>query len=259
MSKILSIIAIVLLLGAGALGFLNKQKLDSATSELKEAQGILDDVRAEARTAEQARKEAEEELAAAIEQRRKIEDNMDDSATKLAEAQGQLDSLKNQIRQKEETIAELEEKLAAAPEQEAAPTAQPDDGLTERVAELEAALEAAEEENKILAAKLESEAAAVENLREAERMRQESLMAKSLEGTVLAYNPAWNFVVLSVGDRNGVVNNAEFLVTRGSQMLGRVKVTSVEPSTSIADVIPTSLTAGASIRPGDRVIVPPGS
>jgi len=79
-------------------------------------------------------------------------------------------------------------------------------------------------------------------------------MREGLEGRVLAVNPAWNFVVLSIGDKSGVVNNSELLVKRGGQLLGKVRVTAVEPSTSIADIVANSMPAGVSVQPGDSVI-----
>jgi cell shape-determining protein MreC len=84
--------------------------------------------------------------------------------------------------------------------------------------------------------------------------RAHQKMRNGLSGRVLAVNPAWNFVVLSLGDKNGVVNNAELLVKRGSQFIGKVRVTSVEPSTSIADIVANSVPQGTTISPGDNVI-----
>jgi uncharacterized phage infection (PIP) family protein YhgE len=77
-----------------------------------------------------------------------------------------------------------------------------------------------------------------------------------LEGEVLAYNPGWNFVVISIGDRQGAVANAELILKRGDEQIGKVRITSVEPSTSVADVIPGSLARGVRVQPGDRVIFP---
>ncbi|MEO7318851.1 MAG: hypothetical protein ABIZ56_07680, partial [Chthoniobacteraceae bacterium] len=73
-------------------------------------------------------------------------------------------------------------------------------------------------------------------------------------GTILAYNPGWNFVVLSIGDRQSLKAGKEMVVTRDGQMVGKVRVTSVEPSTSIADIIPSSVPKGQSVQPGDRVV-----
>jgi len=37
-------------------------------------------------------------------------------------------------------------------------------------------------------------------------------------------------------------------------MVGKVRVTTVEPSTAIADVLPGTLAKGQSVQPGDTVI-----
>ena len=79
-------------------------------------------------------------------------------------------------------------------------------------------------------------------------------MRPGISGTILAVNQAWNFVVLSLGDRQGVVPNAEMLVQRGNQFVGKVRVTSVEPSTSVADILVRTIPRGLSVMPGDRVI-----
>src|SRR5258708_1299577 len=75
-----------------------------------------------------------------------------------------------------------------------------------------------------------------------------------LQGRILAVNAGWNFVVLSVGDKQGVVVNAPLLVVRGNQPIAKLRITSVEPSTSIADVLPGSVPRGVTVQPGDTVI-----
>lgn len=89
-------------------------------------------------------------------------------------------------------------------------------------------------------------------------MIRNNMMRKGLEGKILAVNPSWNFVILNLGDRNGVVNNAEMLINRmtqrGPMMIGKVRITSVEPSTSIADIVVNSVRQGTSVQPGDTVI-----
>jgi cell shape-determining protein MreC len=77
---------------------------------------------------------------------------------------------------------------------------------------------------------------------------------KTLTGRVLAVNQAWNFVVLNIGNRNGIESNSEFLVKRGTTFIGKVRITTVEPANSIADIVPSSLKQGLSIQPGDDVI-----
>ena len=101
---------------------------------------------------------------------------------------------------------------------------------------------------------LESSRGQLETLRKKDQDRTALKMRNGLEGRILAVNQAWNFVVLNLGDKNGVVGNAEMLIKRGTQLVGKVRVTSVEPSTSIADIVANSVPRGLSIQPGDNVI-----
>jgi len=62
--------------------------------------------------------------------------------------------------------------------------------------------------------------------------------------------------VISLGDKQGVVMNGEMVIKRGAMQVARVKISSVEPTTSIADVVPGSLSRGVSVQAGDEVIYP---
>ncbi|MGI9086754.1 MAG: hypothetical protein ACR2HH_03270 [Chthoniobacterales bacterium] len=75
-----------------------------------------------------------------------------------------------------------------------------------------------------------------------------------IRGTVLAVNQAYNFVVLNLGGRQGVEANSEMLVLRGGVLIGRIRVSSVEPATAIGDIISSTLARGVQVQPGDIVI-----
>jgi Signal transduction histidine kinase regulating C4-dicarboxylate transport system len=75
-----------------------------------------------------------------------------------------------------------------------------------------------------------------------------------LRGTVLAVNQAYNFVVLNLGARHGVESNAEMLVLRDGALIGKIRISSVEPATAIGDIMTNSLARGAQMQPGDNVI-----
>lgn len=75
-----------------------------------------------------------------------------------------------------------------------------------------------------------------------------------LTGRVVNVNPGWNFVVIDKGDRQGVTVNAPLFVMRGGQMVARLKVTSVEPRTAIADIVPGTLARNNSVQPGDSFV-----
>jgi hypothetical protein len=60
--------------------------------------------------------------------------------------------------------------------------------------------------------------------------------------------------VLSIGDKAGLKSGVQMIVVRGNQAIGKVRVTSVEPNTAIADVLPGSMARGQSVQAGDTVI-----
>ena len=93
-------------------------------------------------------------------------------------------------------------------------------------------------------------AALAENRREKERQTQRA----KVTGRVLAINSGWNFVVLSIGDKQGVLPDATLLVLRSGAPIAKLRVKTIEASQSIADVIPNTLRKGITVQPGDNVI-----
>jgi len=80
------------------------------------------------------------------------------------------------------------------------------------------------------------------------------LQRPGVSGRILAVNQAWNFVILSIGDRQGLMTNSPLLVMRGGEPIAKVRVTSIETSRAIADVIPGSTRHGVTVQPGDNVV-----
>jgi hypothetical protein len=149
---------------------------------------------------------------------------------------------KNDLAAKDARIAELESKSNTSVQ----PSSPQDDSKRQ--------LQEKEILNASLQAKLKDAEAQLADLRQREAQRKSKVMRTGLEGRILAVNSSWNFVVISLGDRNGVIANAELLIKRGDQLIGKVRITSVEPSTSIADIVANSLRPGLSVQPGDTVI-----
>ena len=100
--------------------------------------------------------------------------------------------------------------------------------------------------------KLEEDKVAVLELYK--KSRELGLMRMGTSGRILAVNSGWNFVVLSIGDKQGAVMNATMLVVRGGEPIAKVRISSVEPSTSIADILPGSVRRGVTVQPGDNVV-----
>lgn len=73
-----------------------------------------------------------------------------------------------------------------------------------------------------------------------------------LRGKVLVTDPKWNFVVLSVGQDQGVLEYGELLVNRDGRLVAKVKVRSVQKERSIANVMPGWQLG--EVMEGDQVI-----
>ncbi len=76
-----------------------------------------------------------------------------------------------------------------------------------------------------------------------------------LKGQVAAINDDWDFVVLDIGEAQGVKKYGELLVSRGEKLVGKVRITQVSQDKSIANVVggPWEV-AEETVQVGDIVI-----
>jgi cell shape-determining protein MreC len=187
----------------------------------------------------------------------KMEAAVSEATTAKIEAQtakDQVAGLQKEIEESKQKVDELTKQIASTTTTgEGAPEAAPSD-LEAKLKEVETKLAEQMAINQALEGRTRDAEGKAETLQQEKSRRDRQLIAKGLEGQVLAVNQAWNFVVLSIGDRQGVATNAEMIVKRGETMVGKIRITSVEPSTSIADVVPGSVRQGLRVLPGDTVI-----
>lgn len=263
MTKPLLILCIVASLAATVLGFLNRGKLVEKRAEIDNSGSQLASTRLELEAAKKDVEAKSQEIASLGTEKTELNSKLTESQSELTKAkeelaaaqekataaEGELTQLQTDAGAKDTRIAELEQQLATA--QTATPET-PAEGQDS--AELQARLTELETVNTQLQDQNAGLTAQIAELQRKEEGRQKVQMRQGLTGTILAVNQAWNFVVLSLGDRQGVVPNAEMLVQRGNQYLGKVRVTSVEPSTSIADILVRTVPRGLTVMPGDRVI-----
>ncbi len=59
-----------------------------------------------------------------------------------------------------------------------------------------------------------------------------------LKGKVVVVDPKWDFVVLNVGDEQGVLQDGEMLVSRDGKLVAKVVVRTVEKDRCIANIMP---------------------
>jgi len=60
----------------------------------------------------------------------------------------------------------------------------------------------------------------------------------NLRGKVIVADPKWNFVVVNVGEDQGVLEHGELLVNRDGRLVAKVKIRSVQKDRAIANVLP---------------------
>ena len=172
----------------------------------------------------------------------------------LNKAQIEKGELAAKLQANEIQIADLQKRAAETPVSGVA-----DERIlpNEIKTELEAAkkqLETAEQEKSILADKVKAAQDRVAAMEEAKKRRGTGANMAGVHGLVLAVNQVYNFVVLSMGERQGVVANSEMLVLRQGALIGKIRISSVEPTTAIGDIITNSLARGVQVQPGDTVI-----
>ena len=252
--KTLVAISVLLLAIAGVFGFLNTKKAHALRDELVSAASARDDLDRR-RTAEQKEiKEREVAAAAATAKLAEHETRVAKAEADLVQLQTERADLQNKLQAAQTEVSTLQTQMEAgtkSPENPGAPT------MTELQAQLDEArrqLESAERENTFLSEKIRVAQDQSTQLQEERKRRGPSSTHAGVRGTVLAVNQAYNFVVLNLGGRNGVEPNAEMLVLRDGTLIGKIRVSSVEPSTAIGDIVTSSLARGVQVQPGDIVI-----
>jgi cell shape-determining protein MreC len=265
----MSRLSIIFLLLAAVFALLNSHKVKALRANVASAQITSDvsprhdSVAAKSNPAtareEQQRKTAEGENRAAK------------AEAALSQAEKEKADLQSKLEASQQEIAALREHGVGTYDPSAGKALAPAENiqsadLQSQVDDLRRQLDGAEKEKALLAEKLEDAqqrtAQAKEPAKESRKKRDTTPTQREstgshragVHGSVLAYNQAYNFVVLNLGARNGVEPNAEMLVLRDGTLIGKIRISSVEPATAIGDIITNSLARGVQVQPGDNVV-----
>lgn len=104
-------------------------------------------------------------------------------------------------------------------------------------------------ENKILSRKNTELNAKIDDLIGPDR---EVPLPAGLKGQVVAVDPKYDFVVLDIGGNQGVLERGVMLVNRGGRLVAKVRIASVTPERSIANILPEW--RQADVLEGDQVL-----
>lgn len=253
--RILLILSVVLIIAAGVLSFQTKTQIVKILADLSQTRQTLattqDILGKTTKSLEETRKNLLEktQLADSLTEERnrltadlsKANADLEDNKSKLAAANAKIAELNEQIPQNGNALEQAKTRIAE---------------LETKVKEDETKIGELDTVVQTLTAKNNEQENKIGVMQKAEDQRQRRIMAKELTGRVVAVNRAYNFLVLDVGDKKGVVMNGEMVVKRGDSEIARVKITSVEPATSIADIVPGTLGRGLTVQAGDQVIYP---
>lgn len=119
-----------------------------------------------------------------------------------------------------------------------------------QIKDAQEALDVATEEKKILSHKLTALQIKYDALTKDDY--HGPALPASLAGKVLVADPKWEFVVLDVGQDQGVLTYGELLVNRNGRLVAKLRVLSVQKDRAIANVIPGWKIG--EVMEGDRVI-----
>ncbi len=190
-----------------------------------------------------------DQLYAAKDDLKRTTDELNQTKQELARTRQELEDTRRQIAGVRQRIAEKEAELASVEREIGA--------RQEKIGELNRAIE----QNKEQIAKLDNDKADLKD--EVRRLELElarylndpnivKQMPRGLNGNIVAVNTEWNFVVLDIGSREGLVKDAYMLVHRGDQLIGKVRITQAAEHMAIADI--ENEWAVSPMEEGDRVL-----
>ena len=253
------ILASVALLGVSAVfAVLNLQKTRGLRTEVAQSETARQTAEQQRASREKLLKDREAAVTAANAKFGETQSKVASREAELARVQAEKNDLQGKLRTNETEIADLRKRIETATTKPEASGAAPAGSIAELQAQLEDAkkqLDAAEREKVLLSDKMKVTQEKSTQL-ETERKHRPAPGGNNpgIRGTVLAVNPAYNFVVLSLGARQGVEPNSEMLVLRGGSFIGKIRISSVEPATAIGDIITSTLARGVQVQPGDTVV-----
>jgi septal ring factor EnvC (AmiA/AmiB activator) len=275
MAKVLVIIGTLLAIAGAIFSYINWQTVQDTRAEIEEAQAETIDVTQQRDQLTAERDELQTQLTQAQEQLTTLEAGVKTAEENLQTAEAKLAEATQASQEKETSLTTLQQefddyKAKYSPEQidtlsqqvkdlnaELADVKQARTVAEERVAELEQAVVSAEQTLESAPAGQAQGGQQPTGTAQADQGQGETPVAASgppaaqgITGRVQAVNAGWNFVVLNVGEADGITPNTKMDVYRNGFKVGMVEVSTVEPQVSTANVVNNR----QGIQPGDQVI-----
>ena len=166
-----------------------------------------------------------------------------ENAAKVTALTGDIEKLKKELEEAKKTpamaapvnTAELDALKAKVAETEKArdDAAQKVKEATDKIKALTDQVAAAEGEKKVIGEKLKESSAKVSYY----EGKDGATLPEGLSGKVLYYDKTWNFAVLDIGKKKGVLPSGVMIVHRGTDIVGKVRIATVDDDCCIADFL----------------------
>lgn len=247
-AKACIVISIIAALAGGYFGYEIIQQrdefhrqFDDTTTTLKKTEKTLSDAKTELETAKGQIKDLDSKLSDANSKNTSLTSKVSELNNKISELDKSIVEVKQQLSSASDKLAKLEGDLGGkSPSQ-----------LKEAVAQAQREIDRVTAEKKKVEDDLSGQKTEVARLNDLRERAKTGEMPPGINGKVLKVNQAWNFVVLNVGNLDGIVENGVLVVYRDKQFIGKVKVVSTEAHTCVADIIP-EMTKSA-VQEGDEI------
>ena len=250
MLRIFLILAIVAGLAATVLNIVKiKEKITTLQADLAREKSEKQTAQDNERKAKQAQDKAEKQLKDTEAELATTKEDLSKTTARADAQEKQAITLADQLKKTKQERDDLQAEIAAwkflgIPVDQIKATIAQRDQLIKNVAELE-------KKNQDLSVDLRKATNALALFKDPEYTPP---LPSGLTGKVMVVDPKWDFVVLNVGQEQGVLEQGQMLVGRNGKLVGKVKIRSVEKDHSIANVMPGW--QQAEVFEGDEVVVP---
>ncbi len=253
MVRILLVVTVVALLGGGFIAVNNVQdRIKGLNIELADTENTLSDTERDLETAKKAQKDAEDAMKTAQTNEKIAKDSLLQAGRELVVQRDRAD------RHEADLDKERADLVDARNFSESWRLFQKANGTKEQITQKLATLSEVSNqrdnflaENTILLSQIKK--LGVE-LSRYTGTSVKVILPQNLHGTVTAVDTQFDFVVLDIGENQGVLEYGELLVSRGEKLIGKLRILDVKQNHSIANILP-DWKQGEEIQKGDIVIV----
>ena len=264
MTRILLYITMALSLASVALSVLTRQKGAELSSDLSSTKKSTVALKGDLSKLNEEKSSAlarADEVGKTAEERKAQLEKLNES---LKESEGKASKLQAEISEKMELIAKLKKQAEDASAAPPPPPPGPDPAQEQKIASLKAELENSQQTAEAEQKRLNQEVLDLKGKLTQITAKNSGAAGKAgrngkkpVVGRVVAYNEGWNFVVVDIGDKQGVTPESQLLVKRDGRTLARLRITEVRPSHTSAGLEYPNQKKNELVRPGDTVVIQP--